>query len=223
MARITYKIDGKRIPSVTTVLGLLNKPLLVKWANNLGLEGINVTKYVNNLAQIGTLAHYFVECDCKNKDPVLNDYSLEQIDTAKVSLKKWYEWTTTVNFEPLENELALTHNQLKYGGTIDILANVNGKKTLIDIKTSKSLYLEHFIQLSAYEELLMANGYNIDKVMIVRIGRNPDEGFQVKELSIDQRTTLMQIFGNLLSVYNFKKTDDIKKLTTIKKTKIEKN
>ena len=40
-AHTQYKlVDGTKVPSVTTVLGILNKPALVKWANNLGLQGI---------------------------------------------------------------------------------------------------------------------------------------------------------------------------------------
>ena len=36
-----YKIeDGTIVPGVTTVVGILNKPALVPWANKLGLEGI---------------------------------------------------------------------------------------------------------------------------------------------------------------------------------------
>ena len=36
-AHITYKLaDGTAVPGVTTVLSVLNKPALVKWANNLG-------------------------------------------------------------------------------------------------------------------------------------------------------------------------------------------
>ena len=48
---------GKRLPGVTTVIGVLNKPLLVPWANNLGLQGINVRDYVNDKADILSLIH----------------------------------------------------------------------------------------------------------------------------------------------------------------------
>lgn len=212
MARIIYKIEGKRVPSVTTVLSLLNKPMLVKWANNLGLQGINSTGYVNNLAEIGTLAHYFVECDCNNTEPDLEKYSINQIEIAKTALIKWHKWVKEINFKPIKNEMSLTHADLKFGGTIDLYSMVNGMKTLIDIKTSNSLYLEHYIQLSAYAKLLTHHGNTVDRVMIVRIGRNPNEGFQVKELFTDDLNELFKIFKLLLDVYNLKKSDIIKNL-----------
>ena len=53
--------DSIRVPSVTTILGVLSKPALIPWANRLGLQGIDSSKYVDRLATIGTLAHYWIE------------------------------------------------------------------------------------------------------------------------------------------------------------------
>ena len=36
---------GTRVPGATTIIGILDKPALIKWANNLGLAGIDSTKY----------------------------------------------------------------------------------------------------------------------------------------------------------------------------------
>ena len=80
-AHTIYKLeDGTKVPGVTTVLGILNKPALVKWANNLGLQGIDSNKYRDEMADIGTLAHqmivnYFnkVETDTTDMFP-LDDY-----------------------------------------------------------------------------------------------------------------------------------------------------
>jgi ATP-dependent exoDNAse (exonuclease V) beta subunit len=51
-------------------------------------------------------------------------------------------------------ELPLVHEELLYGGTIDLLANLNPQFTLIDFKSSNHLYAEHRIQVAAYAELL---------------------------------------------------------------------
>jgi len=53
--------DGTIVPGVTTVIGILNKPALVKWANDLGLRGIDSASYVDETARIGTLAHEMVQ------------------------------------------------------------------------------------------------------------------------------------------------------------------
>ena len=66
-AHIIYKTsDGKRVPGVTTITGMLDKPGLVKWANNLGLQGIDSAEHVKNLARIGTLAHLMISTEWQN-------------------------------------------------------------------------------------------------------------------------------------------------------------
>ncbi|MBD3393661.1 MAG: hypothetical protein GF410_16730, partial [Chitinivibrionales bacterium] len=56
-----YNKAGKQVPGTTTITGVMNKSALVKWANGLGLRGIDVKNYVDELATIGTLAHYMIE------------------------------------------------------------------------------------------------------------------------------------------------------------------
>ena len=68
-AHTRYKTsDGQIVPGASTITGLLNKPMLVKWANNLGLQGIDSSKYTDKAASIGTLIHYLVECHITKKE-----------------------------------------------------------------------------------------------------------------------------------------------------------
>ena len=71
---------GDIVPSVTTVLSILNKPALVKWANNLGLQGIDSSKYTDEKAAIGTLAHEMVLCYFEDREIDTSDYSANQIE-----------------------------------------------------------------------------------------------------------------------------------------------
>ena len=111
--------DGKIVPGVTTVLGILNKPALVPWANNLGLQGISVKDYVDKLAKIGTLAHYFVECDLRGDEPDLDSYSPEEIRIAETCLLKYWDWKAENNPEPIMIEGQLVSERFGFGGTID--------------------------------------------------------------------------------------------------------
>ncbi|MBR3805105.1 MAG: hypothetical protein IKJ14_07150 [Clostridia bacterium] len=70
-----YDSTGAVVPGATTITGLLNKPALVLWANRLGLEGIDSTKYVDKAAKIGTLIHYLVECHITKQTPDLTDFT----------------------------------------------------------------------------------------------------------------------------------------------------
>ena len=75
--------DGTKVPGVTTVLGVINKPQLVKWANNLGLQGIDSSSYVDATARIGTLAHEMIQEYLGGPDWDRSAFTREEIDTAE--------------------------------------------------------------------------------------------------------------------------------------------
>ena len=197
--------DGKIVPGVTTVLGILNKPALVPWANNLGLQGISVKDYVDKLAKIGTLAHYFVECDLRGDEPDLDSYSPEEIRIAETCLLKYWDWKAENNPEPIMIEGQLVSEKFGFGGTIDLYCEIDGVKWLVDLKTGKAIYPEQITQLSAYTALLKENGYKVDKVQILRIGRSEDEGFEPQEKTLRQLVPHWKIFKNCLEIYQLQK------------------
>jgi hypothetical protein len=103
-----YKMeDGTIVPGVTTVVGILNKPALVPWANKLGLEGIDVSKYVDKTAVIGTCAHYLVQCHLAGEEPDLSDYSAQEISLAENALLKYWEWEKQFKITPILLETQL--------------------------------------------------------------------------------------------------------------------
>ena len=71
--------DGTRVPGATTICGLLDKPFLVKWANNLGKQGIDVTEYTTSAALLGTLIHSIIESHVTKEAVDLTDYEEEKI------------------------------------------------------------------------------------------------------------------------------------------------
>ncbi len=197
--------NGDRVPGVTTVLGILNKPALIHWAWDLGTQGIDYRKYRDTMADIGTLAHYMVQCDLGGDTPDLTPYSQEQICLAENCLIKFYEWRRENEIVPVLVEAALVSEQYKYGGTIDLLAYVNGVLTLVDFKTSKAVYPEMIHQLAAYNQLLAEHGFKVKNVRILRIGRSEDEGFEEQRKTMTELRNHWRIFRHCLEIYNLKK------------------
>jgi len=204
--------EGKRVPSVTTITGILNKPALVNWANKLGLEGIEVGSYVDDLARIGTLAHYMIECHInsaiKNEKikPELDDYSKNQIDSAVISFDKFLRWEDEQEIEYLHSELWLVSEKHQFGGCLDCLAVVNGKTTLIDIKTCKAVYKDHFLQTSGgYGILADENNKGVQDVRIIRVGRNNEEGTEAEDVLIPNSSEYRRLFHRCLEIYKIKK------------------
>jgi len=175
-----YTKTGQLVPGVTTVLGVLNKPALVKWANDLGLKGIQVGKYVDELATIGTLAHYIIECHLKKEKPDYSNNTPNQVSLAENSAIKFMEWQDAQkDFKLLATERQFISEQFLYGGTIDLYCEIDGKKCCVDIKTCKGVYDEMHTQVVAYAKALTEEGNRVDEIKIVRVGRNEDEGFEV--------------------------------------------
>ena len=153
--------NGKRVPSVTTILGILDKPALLKWAYECGLNGEDYRKVRDKAADIGTIAHYMIECHLKNEDPDLRDYSSDNIEKAKIAFNAFIDFEKAHTIKPILIEKQMISEKLKYGGTLDLIAEMDGLVQLIDFKTSKGVYPEMIIQLSAYERLAQENGINI--------------------------------------------------------------
>lgn len=203
-AHTIYKLkDGTRVPGTTTVLGVLNKPALVAWANRLGLEGIDSSKYTDAAARIGTLAHYFVQCDFTGEKPNLDEYGKTEIDQAENALISFYEWKKAKVIEPIANELQLVSEQYRYGGTVDCYCKIDGDIWLLDFKTGRNVYSEMLIQLAAYRQLLNENGYPVERAKILRIGRSEDEGFE--ERTITDFTNHWELFKHCLEIYRLQK------------------
>ena len=179
-AHVRYMVDGKRVPGVTTILGVLNKPALVKWANNLGLNGIDSTKYRDDKEEIGTCCHYMIECDAKGVEPDLSDYSPNTVSQAENGFLKWLDWKAQSGFVCVESELQLVSELYRYGGTIDLYGDIGDKRVLLDIKTSGSgIWPEMKHQVAGgYRRLLLENDYAVDECRILRVGRSEDEGFE---------------------------------------------
>jgi hypothetical protein len=92
-----------------------------------------------------------------------------------------------------------------YGGTIDCFARRDdtGEFILLDFKTGKAIYTDHFYQLAAYENLLAEHGHRFDRTMVLRIGREEAEGFEVRDIgNLDKH---FAIFKHCLAVYNLQK------------------
>ena len=207
-AHTQYKLlDGTKVPGVTTVLGILNKPALVKWANNLGLQGIDSSKYRDEMADIGTLAHQLILNYFNKAKTDTSEYSQSQIDLAENCLLSFWEWEKGRKIEVIMAEAQLVSQEYGFGGTIDCFCKLDGQPTLLDFKTGKAIYPEMFCQLAAYEQLLAEAGQLIEVTRILRIGRDNDEGFE--ERTIGKLDKQWQVFLNCLSIYNLQK--DIRK------------
>ncbi len=204
-----YKnLKGERLPSVTTVLGVLNKPALMDWAWKCGCDGLDYKAVRDTAGGIGTLAHYLILCHLKHETPDTSEYSAQDIDKAETCLIKFWEWDKQYNICPILVETPLVSEPFGFGGTIDCLCQITQgpsiyKNMLLDFKTGKGIYPEMFYQLAAYSHLLAEHNMHHEGAMILRIGRDENEGFEVREMgNLDRH---FEVFKHCLGIYQLQK------------------
>lgn len=207
-AHTRYKLqDGTVVPGVTSVLGMLAKPALIHWAWKLGMEGVDYKKFRDKAADIGTLAHYLIQCELSSETPDLSQYSPEMLDKAENCLISWWEWKRAHTFDTILVEEKLVSETYRFGGTIDCLCAMDGQLTLLDFKTGKGIYDSMLVQLSAYAKLLEENGYKVKAATILNIGRGEDESFKTESITAKQIDEFWHgFFIPALTIYNSNKT-----------------
>lgn len=173
-----YRAEGKVIPSVTSVIGILDKPALVAWSAKITakwiLERINLIKKgalsysvgdegevyqsartehmreSSKAAKIGTAAHKAVEnWVTKGKKPTKR--ASESTRVAFDSFIRWAENNGLKRGACIGSEVRLLSKKYGYAGTLDLLVYLGGKLYLVDVKTSNNFYEPDMpMQLAAY-------------------------------------------------------------------------
>lgn len=196
-------LDGGQVPGTTTALNILNKPFLVPWANKLGLQGIDSTKYKDKMADIGTLAHLFIMNHLRGEETDTSDFSQNDVKLAKNCFASYLAWEKPHELKPVMIEKPLVSDKYHYGGTPDCLGFLDDELVLIDFKTGKAIYPEMMYQLAAYSQLVREQDHVIKKARILRIGRDDNEGFEERTISNLDRE--FEVFLHCLSIYNLQK------------------
>lgn len=166
---------GQRCPSVTTVLGMLDKPGLRKWYWECGLAGTDPRKLRDTAGGVGSAVHTAIEQHIHGGDPqaALDSILTDEEDRAKGhrALDRFFAWEDEHKPVYLATEIALVSEEHELGGTLDILCRIGDALTIVDAKTGKGPYTEQILQLAAYAYLLEeARGETPEQVALVFIG-----------------------------------------------------
>jgi hypothetical protein len=169
-SRREYRLkDGTMVPGVTTVLGVLDKPALAKWRAEYGWQchkdGLPSMPWpipTDGTAGVGTIAHYKINCWLTGSQPEYDPKWLaEHIKMADVPVKRFWQYYNQrcggdpgLSAPPIFTEYSMVHENLRYGGTPDLLLETDEGVELWDIKTSKAIYEEYYLQLAGYKMLL---------------------------------------------------------------------
>jgi hypothetical protein len=158
MAHQIYKVNGKRVPSVTTILSRFKESGgLIEWAYKCGCDGIDIHQVKQEAATAGTLAHAMVEADIRGvAGPLKQNYAKEVWEKALTSFSAYLEWKAQCNLRPTQTELGMVCECHMYGGCMDAVM-VGEKNCVLDWKTANGIYADNLCQLAAYGHLWNVN------------------------------------------------------------------
>ncbi|MBU6488281.1 MAG: hypothetical protein KGQ57_10680 [Burkholderiales bacterium] len=177
-----YRLDGRRLPSVTQLLAPL-------------VDYSKVQRETLERAQaLGTAVHRMTEL-YDNDD--LDEESLS--DELRPYLASWLRFRTECQFEPVTIEHRMSHPLYRYAGTSDRTGIIKGRLAVVDLKKMMVLGPHIGPQLAAYEKLHQAEGLKVlDRFAL---GLRPDGTYRLQPYTdpLD-----WQCFLSHLTIHNWK-------------------
>lgn len=143
------------VPSVTTILESYPKSFgYFEWLKKVGDDADEIR---DEAGRKGSIIHKMTE-DLDNGDTV---NLLDKDDNPLCKMSEWamferyVEFRNRFNPKILSIELNMASEKLGYGGTLDRIIELNGKRILIDLKTGNNIYAHFWLQQAAYKELYL--------------------------------------------------------------------
>lgn len=164
--------EGKvPLTAVSSVLGILDKPGLLHWVRDVTLRGERFWDVRDAAGTRGTSIHDAAErLALTGRAPKLSEFPEEDQGFVGALAGWWLQ----ARPRKIATEVIVASLEHRYAGRFDLLADINGRRCLVDFKTSRRVYpREMFLQLEAYEGASLECGHPpTDARLIVRLGED---------------------------------------------------
>lgn len=164
-----YMLDGEELPSVSELCRFISREIYS-----------DIQQYnMDRAAERGTAVHKATEALDKFGSVDVQDDILPYVQ-AYLQFRKDHK----VEWEKIE--WASHHPVDRYAGTIDRMGTVDGKKALLDIKTSYTIHTPLCAaQLNLYRRMLESNGVKVDVLYILHLKK--DGTYKLKPFEFDDK------------------------------------
>jgi hypothetical protein len=175
--RHIYWLGETRLPSVTQILAVINKPGLVDWKVRVGAE--EAARVSRETSAFGVAVH--AACEAVALGDTLLPYPMEYIQHVEA----YHDWFHANVRRVIGAEMRLASFDHLYAGTADLVAELqDGSVAVIDLKTSSSVDEMFGAQLSAYVAALAeTEGILADRRIVVRMPRKEPGKLDVHEFT----------------------------------------
>ena len=190
-------IEGKSYPSITTILSIRGKEAIYEWRKRVGDAKAN--RIIRRSTTRGTQFHSLLEQYFLNQ---ITDVDLFKANALAKNPGVWYLFLEAI--QELENHIGkiyciedyLYSDEYGVAGAVDMIAEWDGKISVVDFKTSNSAKREewienYFIQGTAYAKMFTERtGIPCDQLIIFAV---PDDGIpQTFTKRVDDYTELLK-------------------------------
>lgn len=161
MGHVDTIVGGVKYPSVTQIIGILDKPFLYRWY---GMNGWSACeKVLKEKQELGIKFHSdienYINWSYKSVGPEPDwDENVQAV----------IDWADVVEFSPEYLEQHVISHIYKYGGTFDCLGEINNKPVLVDWKLTGQLSETYVLQLAGYYQAAKENGLKFSEARVVR-------------------------------------------------------
>lgn len=106
-------------------------------------------------ANSGSLAHDMVFQHLHGEPATIPDGTDSKVaEQAQNAFNAYLTWASMTRLEIVEQEFPLVSEKYQFGGTPDAIGLVNNQLSLVDWKSSNSVYQDYLLQLAAYDILI---------------------------------------------------------------------
>ena len=175
---------GEKYPSITTMLGWHGKDKINEWRRRVGHE--QATTIARVAASRGTGLHFATEQYLKNQTPTFKSPLVQEMFTK---FRPYLDRIDNIHIQ----ETPLFSHHLRLAGTVDCIAEWDGRLAVIDFKTStrekKKDWIEnYFMQAAAYAIMYEELAFIPITRLVVLIAVEEDNSVQVFEERRDNWT-----------------------------------
>lgn len=185
MSRV-YNVGGVEYPSVTTILECLNKGEGIQnWAVRCAMDyvrqhrddmaldallanaAINWRSVLSEAAGIGSEVHSMIEEFIATGSCGLDAHS----EKAKTSFDAFVKWQNQHGVTWLKSEMQVVSHVWGYAGTLDAICLYEGRRLVLDFKTSGGFWDSYRFQIAAYRTAAEEGGDETDGCAILRLDK----------------------------------------------------
>jgi len=152
--RFYFAENGVFVPSVTTVLEAYPKgAAFYEWLKKNGEDSDSIR---DEAGRRGSLVHGLTErYDNGEEINLVNENGEIQMKVGEWAMfERYVDFRKRFNFDIDLTEQNFISPGLGFAGTLDRIITMDGKRILVDIKTSGSIWASYWLQLAAYKALV---------------------------------------------------------------------